>query len=195
MCQGLVPQLWKEGNITALFKKGDKAEPGNYRPVSLTSVICKTMEKLVREIIVKHMSANKLFSNKQFVFISGRSTTLQLLKLMDEWTKILDKGGKIDSVYMDFMKAFDKVPHGRLLHKMHRYKISEKVTKWVESFLSNRIQKVIVNGTESKGYHVTSGIPQGSVLGPILFVIYINDMPEMVESSERKMMRKCFKQI
>ena len=84
MCQGLVPQLWKEGDITALLKKGDKAEPGNYRPVSLTSVICKTMEKLVREIISKHMSANKLFSNKQFGFISGRSTTLQLLQVMDE---------------------------------------------------------------------------------------------------------------
>ena len=84
MCQSLVPQLWKEVNITALFKKGDKAEPGNYRPVSLISVICKTMEKLVREIIVKHMSANKLFSNKQFGFISGRSTTLQLLQVMDE---------------------------------------------------------------------------------------------------------------
>jgi hypothetical protein len=88
-------------------------------------------------------------------------------------TKILDKGGKIDSVYMDFMKAFDKVPHRRLLHKMHRYKISEKVIKWVECFLSNRIQKVIVNGTEFKCHHVTSGIPQDSVLGPILFVIYI----------------------
>jgi hypothetical protein len=191
------------------IQKGDKAEPGNYRPVSLTSVICKTMDKLVRKIIVKHMSANKLFNNKQFGFISGRSTTLQLLKVMDEWTKILDKGGKIDSVYMDFMKASDKVPHRRLLHKMHRYKISEKVIKWVESFLSNRIQKVIVNGTESKCNHITSGIPQGSDLGPILFVIYFNDMPEMVESStylladdtksfreiERKMMRKCFKQI
>ena len=128
------------------------------------------------------MSANKLFSNKQFGFISGRSTTLQLLKVMDEWTEILDKGGKIDSVYMDFMKAFDKVPHRRLLHKMHRYKISEKV-KWVERFLSNRLQKVIVNGTESKCHHVTSGRPQGSVLVPMLFVIYINDMPEMVESS------------
>jgi hypothetical protein len=138
------------------------------------------MEKLVRETTVKHKSANKLLCNKQFGFISGISTTLQLLRVMDEWTKIIDKGGKIDSVYMNFMKAFDKVPHRRLLHKMHRYKISEKVIKWVESFLSNRVQKVIVNDTESKCHHVTSGIPQGSVLGPILFVIYINDMPEMV---------------
>ena len=185
VCQGLVvPQLWKEGNITALFKKGDKAEPRNYRPVSLTSVICKTMEKLVREMIVKHMSANKLYNYKQFGFISVGSTTLQLLKVMDEWTKILDKGGKIDSVYMDVMKAFDKVPHRRLLHKMHRYTISEKVIKWVESVLSDRIHKIILNGTESKCHHVTSGIPQGSVLCSLLFVIYINDnMPEMVESS------------
>ena len=129
------------------------------------------------------MSANKLFSNKQFGFISGRSTTLQLLKVMDEWTEILDKGGKIDSVYMDFMKAFDKVPHRRLLHKMHRYKISEKVIKWIERFLCNRLQKVIVNGAEYKCHNVTSGIPQGSVLSHMLFVIYINDMPEMVESS------------
>jgi hypothetical protein len=82
-----------------------------------------------------------------------------------------------------FMKAFDKVPYRRLLHKMHRYKISEKVIMWAERFLSNRIQKIIVNGTESKCHHVTSGIPQVSVLGPMLFIIYINDMPEMVESS------------
>jgi hypothetical protein len=114
------------------------------------------MEKLVRETTVKHKSANKLLCNKQFGFISGISTTLQLLRVMDEWTKIIDKGGKIDSVYMNFMKAFDKVPHRRLLRKMHRYKISEKVIKWVESFLSNRIQKVIVNDTESKCHHVTS---------------------------------------
>ena len=178
-CVDLVSWSWW-GNITALFKKGDKTEPGNYRPVSLTSVICKTMEQLVRETIVKHMSANKLLCNKQFGFISGRSTALQLLKVMDEWTDILDKDGKFDSMYMNFMKAFDKVPHRRLLHKMHRYKISEKVIKWVESFLSNRIQKVIVNDTESKCHQVTSRIPQGSILGPILFVIYINDMPEMV---------------
>ena len=88
----------------ALFKKGDK-------PVSLTSIACKMMEKLVKNQIVEHMKRNKLFSKKQFGFIFGRSTTLQLLLVLDQWTEIIDSGGSIDSVYMDFMKAFDKVPH------------------------------------------------------------------------------------
>ena len=145
---GTVPASWKEGNTIALFKKGDKSDPGNYRPVSLASVICKLMGKLVREIIVNHMIKNELFSNKQFGFISGRSTTLQLLRVMDEWTEILDHGGKIDSIYMDFMKAFDKVPHQRLLKKKEGYKISEIVITWVESFLNERKQEVIVNGAE-----------------------------------------------
>ena len=96
----------------ALFKKGDKSNPGKYRPVSLTSIACKVMEKLVKNQIVEHtcMKRNKLFSKKQFGFISGRSTTLQILLVLDQWTEILDNGGSIDSVYMDFMKAFDKVP-------------------------------------------------------------------------------------
>ena len=102
---------------------------------------------------------------------------------MDEWTEILDHGGKIDSIYMDFMKPFDEVPHQRLLKKMERYKITETVIKWVKSFLNDRKQKVTVNGAESKNHKVTSGIPQGSVLEPILFVIYINDMPECVDST------------
>ena len=106
---GIVPNIWKLGNIVALFKKKKepKTDPGNYRPVSLTSIICKLMEKLVKNQIVSHMTKNKLFSKKQFGFISGRSTTLQLLKVMNEWTEILDNGCSIDSVYMDFMKAFE----------------------------------------------------------------------------------------
>ncbi|XP_060066130.1 uncharacterized protein LOC132546435 [Ylistrum balloti] len=105
-----VPSAWKEANITAIFKKGSKSDPGNYRPVSLTSIVGKTMEKIVRNSIVNHMENNDLFSNKQFGFIAKRSTVLQLLMVLEDWTDILDHGGEIDVIYMDFMKAFDKVP-------------------------------------------------------------------------------------
>lgn len=103
--------------------------------------------------------------------------------VLDHWTEILDNDGSIDSVYMDFMKAFDKVPHRRLIKKMKHYGIGEKTLNWVQDFLSNRKQKVSVNGMDSITDNVTSGIPQGSVLGPILFVIYINDMPDCVAAT------------
>jgi hypothetical protein len=141
------------------------------------------MEKLVRNLIVDHMIRNKMFSKKQFGFISGRSTTLQLLKVMDEWTGILDNGGRIDSIYMDFMKAFDKVPHRRLIKKMEGYGIGKRILNWVKEFLKNRKQKLLVNGAESACQDVTNGIPQGSVLDPYFkFIIYINDMPECVDA-------------
>ena len=100
---GLLPEDWKCANITTIFKKGNKKVAGNYRPISLTSIVCKLMESLVREEIIEHMKRNKLFSKKQFGFISGRSTVLQLLHVLDKWTKILDKGGCVDIIYCDFM--------------------------------------------------------------------------------------------
>ena len=101
---------------------------------------------------------------------------------MDEWTDILDAGGTIDVCYMDFMKAFDKVPHRRLITKLHNHGIQGKLLDWIRSFLEHRQQRVVINGQYSTWSNVTSGIPQGSVLGHLLFVIYINDLPDTVLS-------------
>ncbi|CAG2184497.1 unnamed protein product [Mytilus edulis] len=140
---GTVPKDWKIGQITALFKKGDKKLASNYRPVSLTSIICKLMEKLIRKKIVDHMNRYNLFSDRQFGFIGGRSTSLQLLKVLDHWTSILDRGGSIDAVYTDFMKAFDKVPHRRLINKLRSYGMSLQTCPFASSSRSIERRKRI----------------------------------------------------
>ena len=129
------------------------------------------------------MTDNDLLSPKQHCFIQGRSCVTQLLTVLDSWTLTLDEGRNIDTIYLDFAQAFDTVPHRRLLTKLRGYSVKGRILTWIEVFLTDRRQRVVINDNRSSWVDVTSGIPQGSVLGSMLFICYINDMPSSVQSS------------
>ena len=180
---GQVPNVWKKANVTPLFKKGDRHAPTNYRPISLTSVVCKLLESIVKDHIMEYLLSNNIISCSQHGFVPKRSCLTQQIEVLNDWTKVLDNGGCVDAVFLDIMKAYDTVPHRHLIYKLKCLGFSTMLLKWVQSFLTDRMQCVVLDGEPSTWTKIGSGVPQGSVLGPVLFLCYINDLPKDIKCS------------
>ena len=187
---GQVPKAWKEANITAIFKKGSRAESSNYSPISLTPVISKLLEHIIHSHIMKHLE-HHILTDHQHGFRAKRSTETQLIQTIHDISKSLDEKKTVDMAILDFSKAFDKVPHKRLIHKLKYYGITGPISSWIENFLTERTQQVVINGSASTPIQVTSGVPQGTVLGPLFFLLYINDLPNNFTSNVRLFADDC----
>ena len=183
--EGYLPQDWRDANICPIHKKGDRAQAMNFRPVSLTSQVVKLMERLVLDSITSHLVENNIISCEQHGFQRGSSCVTQLLECFDDWLTNLDENLGTDILYLDFTKAFDCISHTHLLYKLEHYGIKGKLLRWLSAFLRNRRQRVVSQQTFSNWEPIISGVPQGALLSPTMFLLYINDLPAEVESSAK----------
>ena len=191
---GMIPNVWKLANVTPIFKKGPSGNPENYRPISLTNIMRKVFESNIKDQLMIFLNANRIVTMAQHGFQAAHSTLSNLLESLNDWTNNLDAGKDTDIAYIDFAKAFDSVSVPKLIHKLSHIGICNPLLSCIKSFLTDRSQRVLVGRSVSSYAPVISGVPQGSVLGPVLFILYVNEISN-ISSDTVRCVHRCHRHV